>query len=133
MVSPQLQLTVQLILVTLVGIVGTAVAYNGIRFIREKLKEVRTRIGAEQFYIIDQLVEIVVKAAEQAHLKEQAFETGEQMLGWAVDQLQGMLDSRGLTGIDVEELAQRIRAALRDGVHKADEETEPTFPVTPTE
>lgn len=118
--SEALQQTIQFALIALIGVSVPALVVAAIVFVRTKGKELASQIGLEQLAIIKSVIAIVVKAAEQAHLKEELFETGEQMLEWAVEQAQIILARYGITNISVEEIVQSIRAALRDGVHKAE-------------
>lgn len=125
--SEALQNTVQLIIVAMIGLAVPVVVYNAVKWLRAQAKVLAGQIGLEQMAIIEQVIAIVVKAAEQAHLKEELFETGEDMLAWATEQAQLILTRYGITNISVEEIVQSIRAALRDGVHKANQDT-PVLP-----
>ena len=118
--SEAFQQTVQFALIALIGLAVPSLVAAIIFFLRAKSKELASTIGLEQLSIIEAVIGVVVKAAEQARLKEELFETGEEMLEWAVEQAQVILTRYGITNISVEEIVQSIRAALRDGVHKTE-------------
>lgn len=124
--SEALQQTVQFALIALIGLAVPSLVVAVIMFLRTKAKEVASTIGLEQLSVIEAVIGVVVKAAEQAHLKEELFETGEEMLEWAVEQAQVILTRYGITNISIEEIVQSIRAALRDGVHKTEAIVEAT-------
>lgn len=123
--SQLVQETLQLILLALISVIVPVLAFQAYTWLQSRIAAIRSGISVDQNFVIDELITIVVKAIEQTHLKEQLFASGEEMLQAAIDLAQKMLDARGLNYINLDELEARIRAALRDGVHKA-EGDEPT-------
>lgn len=119
--SVALQQTVSFIVLAVVGIGVPVLVYNLILWVRDHAKEIRARLTIEQNALIDQFVIIAVQAVEQAHLKEQLYATGEEMLAAAVEIVQSFLDSHGLSSIKVADLEARIRAAILEGWNKANE------------
>lgn len=121
--SVAVQEFLQFLLLGVVAIVVPVVGYNVWKWVKAQVAAVRSQLSVEQNYLIDQFVGIAVKAVEQAKLKEQFEATAEDLLAQAVSIVQGALDSRGITSVNVAEIEARIRAALRDGIHKADQES----------
>jgi hypothetical protein len=120
--SVPVQEFLQFLVLGIVAIVFPVIGYNVWKWVKVQVVAVRSQLSVEQNYLIDQFVGIAVKAVEQAKLKEQFEATAEDLLAQAVSIVQSALDSRGITSVNVAEIEARIRAALRDGIHKADQE-----------
>lgn len=116
--SASLQQTVLLIVLAVIGLGVPVLTVVVIQWVRAHVVEIRANFSLAQNALIDQFVAIAVQAVEQAHLKEQFYATGEEMLAAAVELVQSFLDSHGLQAIDVSELEARIRAAILEGVNK---------------
>lgn len=87
-------------------------------FVNAKVAEFRARLTAEQLAQLDFWAEVVVKSLEQSALKEGIERTGEEKLQVAITTLQEHANKLGLTEVSVQDLADLIRAKLREGVHK---------------
>ena len=113
---------VQLILIAVIGLAVPVLAYQGYKFAKAKVAEAKSQLNVNQLYLFNQFVAIAVKAMEQAKLKEQLEASAEELLAGAVFIVQNFLDNHGMSGFNVADIEAAIRAALRDGIHKAEDE-----------
>lgn len=117
-----LQQFLQIALIGVIGFVVPVVAFQIWKWVKAKAAEVKAGMDVQQLYLFDQFVAIAVKAVEQAKLKENFEASAEQMLATAVGIVQSYLDSHGLSQFNVADIEAAIRAALRDGIQKADQD-----------
>lgn len=123
--SVSVQQFLQFALLGIVTFVVPVLAYQSYKWIKANAEQIKSQLDANQLYLLEQFVAIAVKAMEQAQLKEQLEATAEQLLAGAVAIVQSYLDAHGITAFSVEDIVSAIRAALRDGVHKAEDENKP--------
>lgn len=120
--SVSIQQFLQFALLGVIAIAVPVLAYQGYKFVKAKVAEAKSQLNVNQLYLFDQFVAIAVKAMEQAKLKEQLEASAEELLAGAVFIVQNFLDSHGISGFNVADIEAAIRAALRDGIHKAEDE-----------
>lgn len=93
-----------------------------VRWLNSLKLKVIASVDKDKYNTIKMLVEIAVKAAEQAGLKENILAVGEDKKSFAMTKLQAMLNARGLSYISVDEIEAWIEAALLKGWESADVE-----------
>lgn len=126
MVSEQVQSFVLLVVGLIITTFGASIAYQVFKFVRAQVKLVRSTLSLEQNKQLDVWVGIVVKAVEQANLKEGFEQTAEEKLEWAVNQLQTIANSWGFKNVSIAEWEARVRKAISEGWEKSKQEEAPT-------
>lgn len=121
-VSASVQQFLQLMVLGIVSIVIPVLAYQSWKFLKSKSVEIQAMFSVNQLYLFQQFVAIAVKAMEQAKLKEQLEATAEDLLAEAVGIVQSFLDAHGMSQFSVSDIEAAIRAALRDGLQKGQDE-----------
>lgn len=103
LLSSFLQKLLELVIVPLVlGVIGLAGAW-----LMQKIKEARAKLTNEQNWIIDNVIDSAVLAAEQVGLNEEI--TDKQI--YAIDVAEKALASRGIK-LELDEIVARIEAAV---------------------
>jgi hypothetical protein len=81
-----------------------------VRFVLQKLAELKLQIGAELYALLNEFVKLVVQAAEQKFEESE----GQKKLDYAVAQVQLWLKEHGLN-LPLETIIAFIEAAIRQG------------------
>lgn len=127
--SNEVQSFIMLVVGLIITTFGASIAYEVFKFVRSQVKLVRSKLSEAQNAQLDVWVGIVVKAVEQANLKEGFEQTGEEKLSWAVDQLQTIANSWGFTNVSIAEWEARIRKAISEGWEKSAQDEVPAEPI----
>lgn len=123
--TPELQAIFTTVLQALLSFVLALVGYLAMvvtRWIASKVSELKAKIGADKMAIIDEFVQLAVKAAEQLGITQQIQDRASEKRQWVINQVQKFANERGIQ-VKVEEIVVMLEAALRDGIHRGGEFT----------
>lgn len=103
-----------------VPIIVTTLLGYAVQFVRKQVDLIRMRLSAEHLYLMDSIVAIAVKNAEQAGLLGEISKAGKAKKMYAIEFVQTALRRRGLGLLadNVDEIAALIEAAVNDGLNK---------------
>lgn len=104
----------QLLVVSISTLLPILVAYV-IGYIRAKKNEFLARLSQEQVMLLESVVNIAVRAAEQSGLAGYIENTAQQKLEYAEAYVQTYLKNAGWGGIDVALIRGAIEAAIKSG------------------
>ena len=129
-ISPEVQSAIDEILkAVLVAVVPLLVALVR-AFVMAKIAEIKSTMTDQQLAQLEYWGGLIVKAIEQSELKEGVERTAEEKLNLAISMLQDRANSIGLSGLSVNDYANIVRAKLRDGVHKSEEDLQAAYAVS---
>lgn len=92
----ELQSFFVLLLQAAIGITVPILAALAVRGVEAAVRLIRTKLSAEQQKVLDELVGVAVRAAEQSGLKDLIVNTGSEKKSYALGALQELLRQRGL-------------------------------------
>ena len=92
----------------------------GVQFIHKQVDFVKAKLSSEQLFLVESIVSIAVKKAEQEGLIGAISAAGQAKKAYALAFVQDALRKRGLGMLadNVDELAGVIESAINDGIHK---------------
>lgn len=91
-----------------------------ITLIRQQARLLRSRLSAEQIILLERLAGVAVKSWEQAGMAGYISNVGSVKRQKAIEWMDAVTKRMGLTEFREEDFIAAIEAAIRDGVHKAD-------------
>lgn len=131
--DPNLQQFINIVLASVVPVVAAAVG-TALAVLLTKLvnlasaywqilqdKKIAEKLGLSEANLrfARGAIVMLVQAAEQSGIKADIERTGAEKKAWVIDRAKVFLDQQGITGIDVDTLADLVEASLLQGFHKA--------------